>query len=230
MALWQKAGTVWSDMWHNFPKAQPQHAPPLRLHRRELSWSKTQTVTAKHEHNTNAQKARHFFPFSDWRLILAWTRAEPVGAVAPVLHPSLSSSFLFIFFSFPRLWDDAAARRLVAEAGDGSRLAARQSAVKVDVAQVFWRPLRQTHLVVVVDHPPAERHGIHIFYGARKCHRSRGSISQRQRKGHHRKQARKSKKVLKVQCGNILRKPAWLCRSYLKHHQNLLRKPIYGII
>lgn len=140
----------------NFPKALPPHAPPLRLRRRELRWSNTQTVTAKHEHDTNAQKARHFFPPFPRLAAAPSAASEPVWAVASVhlfLLPSASSASS----SFPCLWDDGAARRLAAEAADAWRLAARQSAVKVDVAQVFGRPLRQAHLVVVVDHPPAGR-------------------------------------------------------------------------
>lgn len=41
-------------------------------------------------------------------------------------------------------------------------LTARQSMVKVDVAQVFWRPFWQTHFVVIVDHPPAGTHDKNI--------------------------------------------------------------------
>lgn len=40
--------------------------------------------------------------------------------------------------------------------GGGAALAAGQSVVEVDVAQVLRRPFRQTHLVVVVDDPPME--------------------------------------------------------------------------
>lgn len=42
------------------------------------------------------------------------------------------------------------------EEGRDFSLTAWQSMVKVDVAQVFWRPFWQTHFVVIVDHPPAE--------------------------------------------------------------------------
>lgn len=92
----------------------------------------------------------------------------PVFLVAPEWHHGKASSWSErLFPSFPlRLLTQLSASLLrgrppffedcrVEEAGNFT-LTARQSMVKVDVAQVFWRPFWQTHFVVVVDHPPAE--------------------------------------------------------------------------
>lgn len=128
---------------------------------------KTSFLSHKHwnihlKHNITQMHKKHIaFPF--------W----PVFLVAPEWHHGKASSWSErLFPSFP-LWLlvklSASPRgerlrffkRLHGGGGGGNfSLTARQSMVKVDVAQVFWRPFWQTHFVVVVDHPPTGRQNI----------------------------------------------------------------------
>lgn len=102
--------------------------------------------TFKAEQNQNAQKLI-CFPFSDrgsWLLLNDITLRRVAGLKGYFKSPVFRGGKKTAVLSKVSRWR-----------GGNFSLTARQSMVKVDVAQVFWRPFWQTHFVVVVDHPPA---------------------------------------------------------------------------
>lgn len=115
---------------------------------------RTQTLkfTCKARHKRNAQKA-HCFPFPVFLLFCVWH------------HSKASSSSARLFPSFQLLNMSASlkvngcgsSKGCMVQLGGKVALTARQSMVKVDVAQVFWRPFWQTYFVVIVDHPPTDQ-------------------------------------------------------------------------
>lgn len=83
-------------------------------------------------------------------------------------HSKASSSSARLFPSFQLLNMSASlkvngcgsSKGCMVQLGGKVALTARQSMVKVDVAQVFWRPFWQTYFVVIVDHPPTDQKNV----------------------------------------------------------------------
>lgn len=140
------------DMWRCFVEIAQI---PLYQHCKDMFFLWTQTLIYTHlKHNTNTQKA-HRFPFwPDFLVAPEWNHNKASSWSERLSHRSHwgRHSCLPVFWVCGYLEDTGAA---------SSGLTARQSMVKVDVAQVLWRSFWQTHFVVVVDHPPAGGRSAH---------------------------------------------------------------------
>lgn len=130
------------------------HPSASPLSRKSLFLDANTENTLKAWHNTNAQKA-HCFP-------------NVTSVPGCSLHDITvrRAAGLRGYFCRPsclpvlRVDDWGSLERCMVEVGAKFGLTARQSMVKVDVAQVFRRSFWQTHFVVVVDHPPTNKEKI----------------------------------------------------------------------
>lgn len=131
--------------------AHPSASP---LSRKSLFLDANTENTFKARHNTNAQKA-HCFPILTsvpGCSLHDITVRRAAGLRGYFRRPSCPPVL--------RVDDCGSLERCMVEGGGKFGLTARQSMVKVDVAQVFRRPFWQTHFVVVVDHPPTHKEKI----------------------------------------------------------------------
>lgn len=147
-------------MWHYFVYGALQkwklHTSLCTATVKKMSFLRHKHWNIHLKHDITQMHKKHIaFPF--WPALLTeWHHGKGAAGLRGYFHRFHCSCYYSCLPVFG-VNDCGSLKGCMVVGGGDFHLTARQSMVKVDVAQVFWRPFWQTHFVVVVDHPPAGR-------------------------------------------------------------------------